>query len=347
MNTVPSRRSFLTAALAVSVLAPMAPASAAPRSRSASRFAEGHRFPLTILQTNDFHGHLRESVLGQNGQPHENNVAKYATLIERVRSQEENVLVLEGGDLFLRGEFETLQGQVETEILRMIRYDAMVIGNNDFRVHPAGTGTSQTSFAQMQAYQRRLNFPILLGNVVDEQTGKLLRFAKPSTLRNFRGVKVGVVGVTSMKPELRGWKDVEGWDFIDPVEALEGGLMADAQKFSDIQVVLSHAGNPDDHRIAKVPGVSAVIGADTHKIIRTPETELNPDGHLVPITQAGGEQEHYLGRLDLVFEVQGGRFVLVEHSGFLYEDLTAVAEDPEIVALIERYRALLATDAAA
>lgn len=347
MNAVPSRRSFLTAALAVGVLAPVAPAAAAQRPRTASRFAEGHRFSLTILQTNDFHGHLRETVVGQAGQLHENNVAKYATLIEQVRAQEENVLVLDGGDLFLRGEFETLQGQVETEILRMIRYDAMVIGNNDFRVPPAGTGTPETSFAQMQAYQRRLNFPILLGNVVHQDTGRLLRFAKASTLRNFRGVKVGVVGVTSMKPELRGWPDVEGLDFIDPVEALEGGLMADAQRISDIQVVLSHAGNPDDHRIAKVPGVSAVIGADTHKIIRTPETEVSPDGHLVPITQAGGEQEHYLGRLDLTFQMRSGRFVLVEHSGFLYEDLSGVAEDPSIVALIERYRALLATDAAA
>ncbi len=334
-----SRRRLLLSAAAVGVLTPATQAAAAPNG---AKHAEGRRFPLTILQTNDFHGHLREVVAGQDGQPHENNVAKYATLIDRVRAEEDNVLVLDGGDLFLRGEFQSLQGALETQILKAIGYDATVIGNNDFRVPPAGSGTRESSYEQMKDYQRTLNFPILLGNVIDTGTGKLLPFAQARTTRNYRGTKVGVVGVTSMKPELRGWPDVADLDFIDPVEALEGGLVAESEKFSDITVVLSHAGNDDDHRIARVAGVDAVIGADTHKIIRTPETELNPEGHLVPITQAGGEQEHYLGRLDLVFEVRGGRYVLMEHTGFLYEDLSDVAEDPEIVALIDEYRALVA-----
>lgn len=55
------------------------------------------------------------------------------------------------------------------------------------------------------------------------------------------------MGVTSMKPELREWEDVAGLDFIDPVEALEGGLLDEVGKFSDVTVVLSHAGSTDDH----------------------------------------------------------------------------------------------------
>ena len=145
-----------------------------------------------------------------------------------------------------------------------------------------------------------------------------------------------------MKPELSEWEDVAGLDFIDPVEAFESGLMDEVGAKSDVTVVLSHAGNDDDHRIARVAGVDAVLGADTHKIIRTPETELNPEGHTVPITQGGGEQEHYLTRLDLMWEVQGGQYALIAHEGFLYEDLTGVEEDPRIVALIEEYREQLA-----
>jgi 5'-nucleotidase len=337
-----SRRRLLTAALSAGLLAPAASAAAAPgRSRDMKR-REGGRFTLTIMQTNDLHGHLREIVTGQDGEPHENNAAKYATLIEQVRAEEENVLVLDGGDLFLRGEFQSFQGALETEILKEIGFDATVIGNNDFRVFPAGTGTSESSYEQLKDYQRTLNFPILLGNVVVADTGRFLPFTKPYTTQHFAGVKVAIIGVTSMKPELRGWDDVAELDFIDPVEALEGGLIDEVGAKADVTVVLSHAGNDDDHRIARVAGVDAVLGADTHKIIRSPETEVNPEGHLVPITQGGGEQEHYLGRLDLTFEVRGGHHVLVEHSGFLYEDLTGVEEDPEIVALIEQYRGQLA-----
>jgi len=337
-----SRRHLLTTALTVGLIAPAAPALAAPEGSEGAKLTEGRRFALTIMQTNDFHGHLREIVTGEDGEPHENNVAKYATLIDQVRAEEENVLVLDGGDLFLRGEFETFQGALETEILKSIGYHATVVGNNDFRVFPAGSGTAESSYEQLKDYQRTLNFPILLGNVVVEETGTYLPFTKPHTTQNFAGVKVGIIGVTSMKPELREWEDVASLDFIDPVDALEGGLIEEVGAKADVTVVLSHAGNPDDHRIAQVAGVDAVLGADTHKIIRTPETEVNPEGHLVPITQGGGEQEHYLGRLDLTFEVQGGRYVLVDHSGFLYEDLTGVEEDPDVVAIIEKYQEQLA-----
>ncbi len=59
---------------------------------------------------------------------------------------------------------------------------------------------------------------------------------------------------------------------------------------------------------------------------------------MVPITQAGGEQENYLGRLDLTFEVVDGKITLVKSDGFLY-DVTNVPADPEIQAIIDDYRA--------
>lgn len=59
---------------------------------------------------------------------------------------------------------------------------------------------------------------------------------------------------------------------------------------------------------------------------------------MVPITQAGGEQENYLGRLDLTFEVVNGEMTLVNSDGFLY-DVTNVPADPDIQAIIDDYRA--------
>lgn len=302
MHDLSRRRLLGTVAASTSLLGAGAatPALAPPGAGTGALLAEGRTFRLTIMQTNDLHGHLQEVVETADGRRHENNVAKYATLIDQVRAEEENVLVLDGGDLFLRGEFE-----------------------------------------QLKDYQRTLNFPILCGNVVHEDNGKLLPFAEAATAVTFAGVKVSVVGVTSMKPELREWEDVAGLDFIDPVEALEGGLLAEATQRSHMTVVLSHAGNDDDHRIAKLGGVDVVLGADTHKIIRTPETEVNAEGRIVPITQGGGEQEHYLTRLDLEFVVREGKYVLERLDGRLYEDLSGVEEDPRVVATIEKYRGML------
>jgi len=300
------------------------------------KLKEGEKFELTILQTNDFHGHLDDVVTLNDGTLHHNSIAKYATIIEDVRNNEENVLLVDGGDVFLRGEFQARQGELETSLLKEIGYDAMVLGNNDFRVFPAGEGTPDSRYEQLKDYQRNVNFPILTGNVINKETGKYIQNVKPWTSFTFAGVKVGMIGLTSMKPELRGWDDVEDLDFIEPVEALNT-LLPEVSAKSDINIVLSHAGNPEDHKLAKVPGVSAVIGADTHKVIKTPEYEFNGEWN-VPITQAGGEQENYLGRLDLTFEVVDGKKTLVDSDGLLY-DVTNVPEDPEVQAIIDHYRA--------
>ena len=302
------------------------------------KLKEGEKFELTILQTNDFHGHLDDIVTLVDGTIHHNSIAKYATIIENVRNEEENLLLVDGGDVFLRGEFQAGQGELETSLLKALDYDAMVLGNNDFRVYPAGEGTQESRYEQLKNYHRNVNFPILTGNVIDRETGKYIQNVKPWKSFSFNGVKVGMIGLTSMKPEIRGWNDVADLDFIEPVEALNE-LLPEVSEKSDINIVLSHAGNTEDHKLAQVPGVSAVIGADTHKVIETPEYEFNGEV-MVPITQAGGEQEHYLGRLDLTFEVVDGKMTLVESDGFLY-DVTKVRADPEIQEIIDEYRSEL------
>lgn len=326
-------KNFLKGCFSVAMAAALV---AAPATADAAKLKEGETFELTILQTNDIHGHLDDMFTREDGSIHHNSIAKYATIIEEVRDEEENVLLVDGGDVFLRGEFEAGQGELETSILKAMGYDSMVIGNNDFRVYPAGEGTPDSLYEQLKDYHRNVNFQLLAGNVIDRETGKYMQNVKPWKGFTFGGVKVGVIGITSMKPELRGWNDVAGLDFIEPVQALQG-LLPEVSEKSDINIVLSHAGNDEDHKMARVPGVSAVIGADTHKIIHTPEYEFNGEV-MVPITQAGGEQEHYLGRLDLTFEVVDGKMKLIESDGFLY-DATNVPADPEIQAMIDDYRA--------
>ncbi|RHW37683.1 bifunctional metallophosphatase/5'-nucleotidase [Lysinibacillus yapensis] len=308
---------------------------ATPGTADAEKLKEGETFELTILQTNDLHGHLDDILKREDGTIHHNSIAKYATIIEQVRNEEENVLLVDGGDVFLRGEFQEGQGELETSLLKALDYDAMVLGNNDFRVYPAGEGTPDSRYEQLKDYHRNVNFQILTGNVVDRVTGKYIQNVKPWKGFTFDGVQVGVIGLTSMKPEIRGWNDVLDFDFIEPLEVLNT-LLPEVSEKSDINVVLSHAGNEEDHKLAQVPGVSAVIGADTHKVIKTPEYEYNGEVW-VPITQAGGEQEHYLGRLDLNFEVIEGKMELVESNGFLY-DVTNVQADPEVQAIIDEYR---------
>ncbi len=102
MNT---KKSLAVAASAALLTAGLAAAPASDAFAKSNQSAP-QTFELTIVQTNDLHGHLDEILTLADGRAHENNVAKYATLIDQVRATEENVLVVDGGDVFLRGEFE-------------------------------------------------------------------------------------------------------------------------------------------------------------------------------------------------------------------------------------------------
>ena len=65
-----------------------------------------------------------------------------------------------------------------------------------------------------------------------------------------------------------------------------------------------------------------------------------------PITQNGGEENHFLGRLDLVFKNINGEMVLHDFDGYLY-DLSLVKGDEKIQSIIDKYRTLQKANKAA
>jgi len=83
--------------------------------------SEFNQFHLTVLHTNDWHGILHE-------------VPMFATLVQEIRDETENVLLLDGGDLYRRGPFEEFRGAVEIAVMNAMGYDALVFGNNDFPI---------------------------------------------------------------------------------------------------------------------------------------------------------------------------------------------------------------------
>jgi 5'-nucleotidase len=82
-------------------------------------------------------------------------------------------------------------------------------------------------------------------------------------------------------------------------------------------------------------GVSAIISADNHVRLNRPETIQDGDV-TIPIVQAGGENDHYLGRLDLTFADIDGVWVLWEYSGRLLS-VDGVPPDAEIQRIIDNY----------
>ncbi len=290
----------------------------------------GDKYTLTILHTNDIHGNVK-------------NLPKYATVVEQVRSQAKNVLLVDSGDLFLRGEFEKNLGLTETEILNKMNYDYWIPGNNDFRV-PSG-GTTRQGNKQIQDIIKKASFKGLCANVTMKDSGKYIDNIEPYSVAEINGVKVGIIGITSMKPQDRKWTEVADKVFTAGDETLEKIAPEVAEK-SDVVLVLSHAGLAVDLKMSSNKNISAIIGGDDHYKLAEPLHYTYAGEKSTPITQAGGEDFHYLGRLDLTFEYKDGKLVLVDYNGYLY-DVEKVHPNKDVELIIEKYREELKTAKAA
>lgn len=287
----------------------------------------GDRYTLTILHTNDIHGHV-------------DNLPRFSTIIKNAKKDVgKNLLVLDVGDVFLRGEFQEFSGKPEIEILNEWGCEAMVYGNNDFRILPSGGSVAEGN-KLLEDMKNSAQFPILCANVT--VNGKYMEQVAPYIIKNINGVNVGIIGITSMKPQMRNWTEVSDKVFESGEITLKR-LLPEVSEKSDVIIVLSHAGLVVDTYMVAMEGVSAVIGADDHFVIEKPiyysYDPDNPGMKGAPIVQNGGEQFHYLGKLDLVFEKIDGKMMLADFEGSFY-NLERVGEDEKVVEIIENYRKL-------
>jgi 2',3'-cyclic-nucleotide 2'-phosphodiesterase (5'-nucleotidase family) len=164
------------------------------------------RGPITIsvVGTNDLHG----GVLPSDGRGGLALLDGYLRNLRAARARDGGaVLLLDAGDLF-QGTLESNlnEGAVVISAYNALRYDAAAIGNHEFDFGPVGPATAPESPADdplgaVKARAAEARFPFLAANILDTRTGRPLSWehVKPSTLLTVDGVKVGIVGLTTIE----------------------------------------------------------------------------------------------------------------------------------------------------
>ena len=98
-------------------------------------------FSLTVLHTNDNHGRFEEtnthgflcSAKDAKAKKCFGGMARRATEIKRIRSEEKNVLLLSGGDVFTGTLwYNVYRGNATRKFMNELGYDAMVSFEQDF-----------------------------------------------------------------------------------------------------------------------------------------------------------------------------------------------------------------------
>lgn len=100
---------------------------------STFQLAAEKKIKLVILHTNDTHSQVEPT---ENSNLKTANMGGYARrmgVIEKIRSEEKNVLLFDAGD-FSQGTpyFNFFNGRVEIDALNRMQYDAGTLGNHEF-----------------------------------------------------------------------------------------------------------------------------------------------------------------------------------------------------------------------
>lgn len=254
---------------------------------------------LLILHTNDTHGcviplnpNLADTMLAGRG-----GFLRRAAMIDQMRKEDKELLLLDSGDFSQGSPYYTMfKGDVETELMNIMGYDAATIGNHEF----------DFGLDNMARLFKKVNFPIVCANY--DFTGTVVEgLVKPYVVIKRKGVKIGIFGLS---PKLEGLvmaSTCAGVKYLDPIKTAND--IADKLKNEekcDVVICLSHlgwdeAGLNDMEMMAKTRNIDLVLGGHSHSYFQKLNYVRNLDGKEIPNDQ-NGKHGIFVGKITLNLE---------------------------------------------
>jgi len=268
---------------------------------SLSSFTSANVKKITILHTNDVHSHIDPFPADHPRNPNKGGVARRASLIETIRKEDPNVLLLDAGDIFQGTPyFNYYGGELEFKLMSMMQYDASTIGNHDFDNGVEGL-YAQTPHAK---------FDFLSANY-DFKNTMMDGLVKPYKIFNKNGIKVGVFGIGIELDGLVDKKMYKETVYSGPVEASQEMIrILKKEQKCDLIICLSHLGYSyknepnkicDLQLAALTQDIDLIIGGHTHTFLDKPTVTKNLIGEEVLVNQVGCYGIN-LGRIDFYFD---------------------------------------------
>lgn len=170
---------FLKRGVALALLAAFA-----LTTQPAQAYEKDKTYKITILHTNDHHGHFWRSEYGEYG------LAAQKTLVDSIRKEVAqeggSVLLLSGGDINTGVPESDLQdAEPDFRGMNLIGYDAMAVGNHEF----------DNPLTVLRQQEKWAKFPFLSANIYQKSTGE--RLFKPWAIFTRQDIKIAVIGLTT------------------------------------------------------------------------------------------------------------------------------------------------------
>ncbi|ECX1558529.1 bifunctional UDP-sugar hydrolase/5'-nucleotidase [Salmonella enterica subsp. enterica serovar Derby] len=311
---------FLKRGVALALLAAFA-----LTTQPAQAYEKDKTYKITILHTNDHHGHFWRSEYGEYG------LAAQKTLVDsickEVAQEGGSVLLLSGGDINTGVPESDLQdAEPDFRGMNLIGYDAMAVGNHEF----------DNPLTVLRQQEKWVKFPFLSANIYQKSTGE--RLFKPWAIFTRQDIKIAVIGLTTDDTAKIGnpeyFTDIE---FRKPAEEAKVVIQElNMNEKPDVIIATTHMGHYDngDHG-SNAPGdvemarslpagsLAMIVGGHSQdpvcmasenkkQVNYVPGTPCAPDKQNgIWIVQAH-EWGKYVGRAD--FEFRNGEMKMVNYQ---------------------------------
>jgi 5'-nucleotidase/UDP-sugar diphosphatase len=301
---------------------------------------------LTILHTNDTHGHLMPfsypSVVAPGSElaaikerTDIGGIARRTTIVKRLREelgrQGTTVWLVDTGDFSDGTAFSTeYHGEADIAAMNAAGYTFGALGNHEFN----------NPLLRLKNLIRMFQFPVLCANATETSNGALL--TKASEIRELGPLKIGIFGLITRSAS--GYQAAkEGIAITGEIETSQR-MVKTLRPEADIIIAVSHSGDKVDELIAsEVPGVDVIIGGHSHS--RLPfgqifwhSDELKSQEVNGTIVVQAGQWGGELGRLDLLFNKDGqGTWHVERYRASLIPVTADIPEDKSVAAVVDRY----------
>jgi 2',3'-cyclic-nucleotide 2'-phosphodiesterase (5'-nucleotidase family) len=214
---------------------------------------------VRIFATSDEHGWLEPAVKKSTGMFHGGMAHLQAQLVAAEGFSAGSALLMSAGDMWT-GPYEStvLQGQPMVEVMNAMGYRAAAVGNHEFDF-----GADVLAKRAQEA-----QFTLLAANVTQGEGGPPPHFARPFVVVSVAGVKVGVLGLSTLDtPITTDARHVKGLCFGPYGDAVRRHAPAARAAGAEVLVLLAHVPVQELRTLApelRPLGIAAVIGGHRH-----------------------------------------------------------------------------------
>lgn len=249
-------------------------------------------------------------------------LARVLTLKNQIKAENPNTIFTLGGDTLSPSvETRTYKGAQMIDAWNALGLDYSVFGNHEFDLKTP----------DLLQRIKESKFTWLGANIIDTKTGKIFADTPPYVVREFNGIKIGIIGL--LLPETKETSSMEEHLQIADFCATARKYVRQMRKKEKVNAVigLTHLFMAQDKKLAGCARFDLILGGHEH-------TLLQSSANGTPIFKMTADARE-LGRFNLNFNAVTKRLESIDWEIIPVTD--EIPDAPEFASVVEKYKSLL------